>query len=837
MNFTDQLYSLPIERLKEIVRNRAYQIRSVPRIASKRDLCAWLAQILSDAYAVRRAFEETDLLQARLLSFIVAQGGDMPLEVIVEQFGEPARNRIAKAADGLEALGLAIRRPSGESDSWRLWTPDAVRRSIPLPLPVRHKLCPTLERYDAPALNHIVNFLNLASPGLNAKQARAAAIANKLLHEDSLEDLLASVSEEAQKLLELVLRRGGVTSLHELGLQLDTRRRNQLYSYDWSYRWHQTAPRNPVEELLSAGLLVMEGSVGFQYGAILVAGDLLEKLTGQSILTGDIPSEPEWQTVPPEGQAVRTFGSLGRDIAYLMGYLARNPTGRTSKGIIHRTALKNIAKSMTAPNAFYATFVYSVSREAGLIDVAGAGDSYGLSPEGEAWLKNGRDEQLQVLHQAWMRQRTWVEGAPDLLIDETVFVDSDAVQSVRETVVALLGDFARGNPVDLITLQSLAAYARYRRWADFPADAEREAEPAATTAGDLDDYDRPSEKLTAGDLVERVVWALFYLGLVEVVSSQSGTPALVRLTPLGRGAFIGEPYPDQTQEVTTFVVQPNLEIYTPPNLTAEHYYGLFRIADPKGSGMLALSKESLRKALDRGATTSEIVEFLKEHSSSGLPQNVEYLVREVGGKHGHIRVGHAGLYLVVDDPILLKEIAAQSKLTIRVRKQLADSVALITGDSVDAVLKQLRQIGYLPVADKDDKPAAKRGTSRRRPASSPAADSAAHVLASIHWNKLTDDTPRPGQPVGITDPLAIRRLLIGAIKSRRRVQYSSDQNPQDSDIVIIEPVGLAGSLLRVFVPDRGHFGIINLSQIRWAAATGEIFEPKPEPAHLRPQGK
>src|SRR5258708_35478075 len=109
------------------------------------------------------------------------------------------------------------------------------------------------------------------------------------------------------------MHRGGVTSLHELGLKLDTRRRNQLYSYDWSYRWYATTPRNPVEELLSAGLLLLEGLVGFQSGAILIAGDLWERITGQSLLSGDIPSLPPWETVSPDGQAIRTYDSLSRD--------------------------------------------------------------------------------------------------------------------------------------------------------------------------------------------------------------------------------------------------------------------------------------------------------------------------------------------------------------------------------------------------------------------------------------------------------------------------------------------------------------------------------------------
>src|SRR5262249_44513062 len=156
----------------------------------------------------------------------------------------------------------------------------------------------------------------------------------------------------------------------------------------------------------------------------------------------------------------------------------------------------------------------------------------------------------------------------------------------------------------------------------------------------------------------------------EGVTSAKGDLVAVRPNSMGRSVLLGEPYPDNSDEAHQFVVQPNLEIYAPPNLTPKLYYGLFRIADPKGSGMLEISRDSLRKAMDREMTSGSILDFLRQHSSTGLPQNVEYLVREVGGRHGHIRVGNAGLYLVVDDPILLKELAAQKKLSIQIRKQL-----------------------------------------------------------------------------------------------------------------------------------------------------------------------
>lgn len=828
MSFTEQLLALPTERLKEIVRKRAFQIRSVPKIASKRDLCAWLAQTLSDAYAVRRAFDETTVPEARLLTYVVAQSGVPSRTILLQGLSEGADERLDQAAEGLESLGLAIRQP--DSEGWRLWIPDAVRRNTPLPLPARHKLQPTLERYNTESLYRIVQQLGITTTGLTTKAARAAAITRTLLNDDVRQHVIELLSDEARKILDFVTRRGGVTSLHELGLRLDTRRRNQLYSYDWSYRWHAGAPRNPVEELLGAGLLVMEGDVGFHYGAILIPGDLLEKLTGENVVSASLPAQPEWQVLPAEGQPVRTHHSLTRDIAYLLAYLTRSPTGRTGKGIIHRTALKTIAKSLTIPTIAYATLIYALCREAGLIDTVERDGSYGVTSDGEVWLETRHEDQIRALFNTWQSQRLWVEPAPDLLMEDGQYLESSAVRSVRQTVIDLFAEFFRQYPADLVAVRSLVERARYRRWAYFAPDDE-------DAGGESSDKDGV---VTGSELVSRILLALYGLGLLEGITSTSGDLVAVRLNVMGRSILLGEPYPETADEVQQFVVQPNLEIYAPPNLTPKLYFGLFRIADPKGTGMLEISRESLRKAMDREMTSGSILDFLRQHSSTGLPQNVEYLVREVGGKHGHIRVGNAGLYLVVDDPILLKELAAQKKLSIQIRKQLADTVALVTGDSVDAVLKQLRLAGYFPIADKTGTTRGSKRSTNRSQGAAAGMDSSSAVIAAIDWDRLTEEKSRStsarNTTAGATDVREIRRLIEQAIADRKRLEYSAFPDPLPGQIVKVEPVGLAGSLLRVFVYTRGYFGIINLAQMRWARLTDESFEPKPEPANLAAAG-
>ena len=54
--------------------------------------------------------------------------------------------------------------------------------------------------------------------------------------------------------------------------------------------------------------------------------------------------------------------------------------------------------------------------------------------------------------------------------------------------------------------------------------------------------------------------------------------------------------------------------------------------------------------------------FLQAHARTGIPQNVEYLINDVGGKHGHIHLGKAQMYMQVDTPLLLKELQARKEI-------------------------------------------------------------------------------------------------------------------------------------------------------------------------------
>ena len=66
-----------------------------------------------------------------------------------------------------------------------------------------------------------------------------------------------------------------------------------------------------------------------------------------------------------------------------------------------------------------------------------------------------------------------------------------------------------------------------------------------------------------------------------------------------------------------------------------------------GGGVFRFSAASMRRAFDAGWSADDVHRWLAEHSSTGVPQPLQYLVDDVARRHGSIRVGPAGSYLRV----------------------------------------------------------------------------------------------------------------------------------------------------------------------------------------------
>jgi hypothetical protein len=152
---------------------------------------------------------------------------------------------------------------------------------------------------------------------------------------------------------------------------------------------------------------------------------------------------------------------------------------------------------------------------------------------------------------------------------------------------------------------------------------------------------------------------------------------------------------------TEFTVQADHSIVAPPDLAPDIAGRLERYADLEsdaGARLYRLTERRVAAALDAGEDADDVLAFLRSHSSTPVPQNVAYLVADVGRRHGQLRAGECGSYLRCDDPALLSRAAGVKGAKLRV---LAPTVA-VSALSRDRLVAALRERGLMPVCEAPD---------------------------------------------------------------------------------------------------------------------------------------
>jgi hypothetical protein len=212
---------------------------------------------------------------------------------------------------------------------------------------------------------------------------------------------------------------------------------------------------------------------------------------------------------------------------------------------------------------------------------------------------------------------------------------------------------------------------------------------------DLADHHHPTMGLP--DVLAALVAVMRVLGLVPADGP-------IGLSRLGRALVTAGP--DAVEELlpppeTTFTVQADHSVVAPPNLAAEVLAALDRYSvreSDAGASIHRLDDSRIVAAFDDGETAEQVLGFLAEHAAAPLPQNVEYLVRDIERRHGRLRVGSASAYVTSDDPALIAEAVSVKASKLR---QIAPTVA-VTSLSRVKLFAALAAKGLMPVVEGAD---------------------------------------------------------------------------------------------------------------------------------------
>jgi hypothetical protein len=391
------------------------------------------------------------------------------------------------------------------------------------------------------------------------------------------------------------------------------------------------------------------------------------------------PVPPPVDTAPVDQAAVDqdaavAAGHLLDRAGALIDLAARTPIATIKTGGVGQREIKRLGKALSCREDEI-RILLETAFDAGLLGRTEAGVQ--ATGAGRDWAGQDPAEQYATLATAWWSGErsalATVDGARPAAL--AVVEHAEVGVAVRRALLAALARLPEQTRVDAAD-DDPAGIAEYVAWLCpvYPDDLIEESLPAALT-----------EAALVGGLSRGAASAL---GRALVAGDDLTAVARDLLTVTRQTALLGA---DLTAVVTG-----------PPS--AELARVLDRLADREARGTASVwrfSPASVRRAFDAGYPEDQILADLTAVAAAGVPQPLEYLVKDVARRHGEVRVTEVVCVLRGTDEALLAEIAAHRKLARLGLRALTPTV-LASDLPLTQTLAALREAGYAPVpADAD----------------------------------------------------------------------------------------------------------------------------------------
>ncbi|WP_378145387.1 helicase-associated domain-containing protein [Cnuibacter sp. UC19_7] len=241
----------------------------------------------------------------------------------------------------------------------------------------------------------------------------------------------------------------------------------------------------------------------------------------------------------------------------------------------------------------------------------------------------------------------------------------------------------------------------------------------------------------------------------------------------------------------------DLSVVSPGPLAPELDARLRDLAAVESRGLATtyrISRASLDRALSAGETEQRMRDLLTRISLTGIPQALDYLLREAAAAHGRLRVESVDGETVIgaDDPRLTEQMSVDQSLSALRLEQL-DSATLVTSRARDAVYWMLVDAGYAPSAWVDGHEVPLSRARIAHPATSNARDDAAAAAEALQLaSRLLAATPP------LTDDTTAwnTRELERALRAREQVRLGVRMPDGSRREIVAMPLGLSGGRLR-----------------------------------------
>ncbi len=478
-----------------------------------------------------------------------------------------------------------------------------------------------------------------------------------------------------------------------------------------------------IGRLVEAGLLVRGGA----RQVVLPRAVALALRGGRTHRAPARPPAPDWPERRGDVVAAESAGAaerLVRLVVRLVATWGETPPSALRAGGLGVRDLRALAHLLDVDET-EAAFVVELAGAAGLVaDDGEERSSFAPTEDADAWLRRDLPGRWAHLASAWLtNERTpWLVGTRDERGSAHGALEPDLhrrwVPRVRAAVLDVL---AAPPPGSAPPLDDVLAVLRWRTPRNVPPSGAvtallREAELLGVTgAGALSPAGRAL--LAASRPTHRGV-------------DRSDEAAVA-----AAAAALAASLPDPVEDV---LLQGDLTGIVPgrPGDRLAALLGRTAVVESRGGALtVRFTPESVRAALDAGATADELLAELTAVARGGVPQPLQYLVRDTARRHGVLRAGVALAYLRADDAALLAGLPDDPRLTGLGLRLLAPTVLVAAVPPVELVAA-LRERGLAPVLEGPDglvvhAPAVRRRTRPRQRREEQSPDDDARLRALV----------------------------------------------------------------------------------------------------------
>ncbi len=298
--------------------------------------------------------------------------------------------------------------------------------------------------------------------------------------------------------------------------------------------------------------------------------------------------------------------------------------------------------------------------------------------------------------------------------------------------------------------------------------------------------------------------SLVNAGMLEL--GQWGQEKFYRLTPRAKALL----EPQEDEGFSQFYLTPSFEIMAPAGMAPILLFRIGEIAELTAcdrANTYKITQVTVEQALERGWRRDDVLEFLRENSQIGLPDNVEQTLRGWMGTHGDVEFHDVMLLTVHKSQI--KKLEGHRQLKPYLVHRFVPGMYAIDRTRLEEIHAALRESGFVPVP-----------TPRKYPDDPQAVDARHKLLRTVAEARDDRDDPVAQAHRADTQPELLHVIpdAAGAQKKakRKRDNLPPRRSPREIREIVERAVALGHELDMLFVTKDGQRKVLKVKPERLA---------------------